>query len=159
MGVGLALPGVIGFFGYRDRAVGWDAFTTGATDPVHHIAAYVYHAYCHGNGALAARWFAIAPSDPATSTVLPLAQVGFPGAQASLENSEAVGERLTRAKRILREHGNYPWLTEKGNLVILNNGIEFAATYFIMLLVLFFYGAGRYLSLDYWFARRLSRPV
>ena len=60
---------------------------------------------------------------------------------------------------ILREHGNYPWLTEKGNLVVLNNGIEFAATYFIMLLVLFFYGAGRYLSLDYWFARRLSRPV
>ena len=104
-------------------------------------------------------WFAIAPSDPATSTALPLAQVSFPGAQASLENSEAVGERLTRAKRILREHGNYPWLTEKGNLVVLNNGIEFAATYFIMLLVLFFYGAGRYLSLDYWFARRLSRPV
>ena len=104
-------------------------------------------------------WFAIAPSDPATSTALPLAQVGFPGAQASLENSEAVGERLTRAKMILREHGNYPWLTEKGNLVVLNNGIEFAATYFIMLLVLFFYGAGRYLSLDYWFARRLSRPA
>ncbi|HEX5635541.1 MAG TPA: DoxX family protein, partial [Gammaproteobacteria bacterium] len=30
------------------------------------------------------------------------------------------------------------------------NGIEFAATYLIMLLVLFFYGAGRYVSADYW---------
>jgi putative oxidoreductase len=37
---------------------------------------------------------------------------------------------------------------------VLNNGIEFAATYFIMLLVLFFTGAGNYLSLDFWIARR-----
>lgn len=60
-------------------------------------------------------------------------------------------ERLAKAKQILQEHGNYSWLTEQGNFVVLNNGIEFAATYFIMLLVLFFYGAGRYVSLDYWF--------
>lgn len=60
-------------------------------------------------------------------------------------------ERLDRAKEILQQHGNYNWLTEHGSFVVLNNGIEFAATYFIMLLVLFFYGAGRYLSLDYWF--------
>ncbi|MDT8452148.1 MAG: DoxX family protein [Gammaproteobacteria bacterium] len=59
-------------------------------------------------------------------------------------------ERLDVAKDILREHGNYSWLTEHGSLVMLNNGIEFASTYFIMLLVLFFYGAGRYLSVDYW---------
>lgn len=38
--------------------------------------------------------------------------------------------------------------------MILNNGIEFAATYFIMLLTLFFIGGGRYLSLDWWIARR-----
>lgn len=62
-------------------------------------------------------------------------------------------ERLDVAKDILREHGNYSWLTEHGSLVMLNNGIEFAATYFIMLLVLFFYGAGRYLSIDYWFKK------
>ena len=37
--------------------------------------------------------------------------------------------------------------------MVLNNGIEFAATYFIMLLVLFFTGAGNYISLDYWIAR------
>ncbi|MEE8428890.1 MAG: DoxX family protein [Gammaproteobacteria bacterium] len=66
---------------------------------------------------------------------------------------EAV-HRLDIAKDILREHGNYGWLTEKGGFVALNNGIEFAATYFIMLLVLFFIGAGRYLSLDYWIAEK-----
>jgi len=59
-------------------------------------------------------------------------------------------ERLSQAKDILREHGNYQWLTENGNFVVLNNGIEFAATYFIMLLVLFFIGAGKYFSLDYY---------
>ncbi len=63
-------------------------------------------------------------------------------------------ERLNRAKPILREHGNYEWLTENGSIVVLNNGIEFAATYFIMLLVLFFIGAGRYVSVDYWIGKR-----
>ncbi len=63
-------------------------------------------------------------------------------------------ERLDRAKSILQEHANYDWLTENGSLVILNNGIEFAATYFIMLLALLFLGGGRYLSLDYWIAKK-----
>lgn len=66
-------------------------------------------------------------------------------------------DRLDRAKSILQENANYDWLTENGSLVILNNGIEFAATYFIMLLALFFIGAGRYLSLDYWIANKF-RP-
>lgn len=68
-------------------------------------------------------------------------------------------DRLDRAKSILKEHGNYEWLTENGGLVILNNGIEFATTYFIMLLALFFIGGGRYVSLDYWIARKLSRQT
>ena len=99
-------------------------------------------------------WFAIAPANPQTSMAAPLAALGLPGAQQSIENSEGVGERLDRARGILREHGHYQWLTEKGGFVVLNNGIEFAMTYFIMLLVLFFQGAGRYLSLDDWIARR-----
>lgn len=65
-------------------------------------------------------------------------------------------ERLAEAKDILREHGDYDRLTEFGNLVILNNGIEFAATYFVMLLALFFTGAGRYVSVDYWLRRRIQ---
>jgi putative oxidoreductase len=102
-------------------------------------------------------WFAIAPSNPDTSMAKPLAAIGFPGAAESLENSEEVGQRLSKAKSILREHGNYNWLTGKGSFVVLNNGIEFAATYFIMLLSLFFSGAGRYLSLDYWILRKIKR--
>ena len=76
----------------------------------------------------------------------------FPSANAP----EAI-ERLDRAKNILQEHGNYNWLTEHGNFVVLNNGIEFAATYFVMLLALFFIGGGRYLSVDYWLARKADK--
>lgn len=61
-----------------------------------------------------------------------------------------VAERVAVAKNILQEHGNYSWLTAKGNFVILNNGIEFGVTYLIMLLSLFFTGAGKVVSLDYW---------
>ena len=46
--------------------------------------------------------------------------------------------------------GRYNFVTELGQPVVLNNGIEFAMTYFIMLLSLFFTGAGRFISLDYW---------
>ena len=74
------------------------------------------------------------------------------GAQSlfATDRTIAAVERLDRVKSIVQTHGNYDWLTEHGSIVILNNGIEFAATYICMLLVLFFYGAGRYLSLDYW---------
>jgi uncharacterized membrane protein YphA (DoxX/SURF4 family) len=64
--------------------------------------------------------------------------------------SEDVAVRLGAAKEILDEHGNYAWLTEKGNFVILNNGIEFAVTYLAMLFALFFTGGGRYTSVDYY---------
>jgi len=81
------------------------------------------------------------------------------GADSLFATQRTIGavERLDQAKEILREHGNYALLTENGSFVVLNNGIEFAATYFVMLLALFFIGAGRYLSLDYWVARRLGR--
>jgi uncharacterized membrane protein YphA (DoxX/SURF4 family) len=61
-----------------------------------------------------------------------------------------VGKRLDMARNILQEYGNYSWLTAKGGYAILQNGIEFAATYFIMLASLFFTGGGRYFSVDYW---------
>ncbi|MBI1674611.1 DoxX family protein [Shewanella sp. DW31] len=64
------------------------------------------------------------------------------------------GDKLAKAKEILQEHGNYDWLTSSGNLAVLNNGIEFAITYFIMLLALFTLGGGRYTSLDYFIAKR-----
>ena len=70
------------------------------------------------------------------------------------DRTVAAIERLDKAKDILKQYGNYDWLTENGNLVMLNNGIEFSATYFIMLIVLFFMGAGRYVSVDYWLRRK-----
>ncbi|WP_334037071.1 HvfX family Cu-binding RiPP maturation protein [Alteromonas macleodii] len=66
------------------------------------------------------------------------------------ENIMAAPEKLAAAKSLLQEHGHYDWLTSSGNLIVLNNGIEFAATYFIMLLVLFIYGGGRFFSVDYY---------
>jgi len=71
--------------------------------------------------------------------------------------TEGAIERLEVARQLLQEHGNYDWLTQNGSIVILNNGIEFAATYFIMLLVLFFIGGGRYFSMDYWIRRAFMR--
>jgi putative oxidoreductase len=70
---------------------------------------------------------------------------------------EGAAERKQKAVELLEAHGNIDSLTEYGNITILKNGIEFAATYFIMLLVLFFVGAGRYFSLDYWIARAVQR--
>ncbi|MCD8525395.1 MAG: DoxX family protein [Gammaproteobacteria bacterium] len=53
--------------------------------------------------------------------------------------------------------GRYNYITELGDPVILNNGIEFATTYFVLLLVLFVYGGGRYVSLDYWIKRYFNK--
>lgn len=61
----------------------------------------------------------------------------------------ASAEKLQAARELLQTHGNYEWLTSSGKLVILNNGIEFAVTYLIMLLALMGLGSGRWTSLDY----------
>ncbi|GGW76930.1 HvfX family Cu-binding RiPP maturation protein [Alteromonas halophila] len=66
----------------------------------------------------------------------------------------ATPEKLEAARSLLQHHGHYDWLTDSGKFVILNNGIEFAATYLIMLLVLFFYGGGQFVSADYWLSKR-----
>lgn len=82
--------------------------------------------------------------------------VHWPNGWAAIADSAAdpgVADRVAAANAILREHGNYSWLTEKGRFVILSNGIEFGVTYFIMLLTLFFTGAGKIISLDYWIAQ------
>ena len=74
-------------------------------------------------------------------------------------NAEAAIDRLNRAKSILREHGNYEWLTEHGNFIVSNNGVEWAVTYFVMLLALFFLGSGRYVSIDYWLKRSVHSRI
>ena len=71
-------------------------------------------------------------------------------------DAQEAAEKLDAAKGLLQQHGNYDWLTEQGNFVILNNGIEFGTTYFIMLLALFFIGAGKYFSVDHWIGKRCA---
>jgi len=83
--------------------------------------------------------------------------IATPDGIFATERTIGAAERLSRAKGILKEHGNYDWLTENGSFVVLNSGIEFAATYFIMLLALFFIGGGRYVSADYWIAKYFNK--
>ncbi|MGY8897612.1 MAG: HvfX family Cu-binding RiPP maturation protein [Paraglaciecola sp.] len=73
------------------------------------------------------------------------------------ENVMSAPDKLAAAKNLLQEHGNYNWLTSSGKFVILNNGIEFAMTYFFMLLSLFFIGGGKFTSVDY-FLRKKFMP-
>ncbi len=83
--------------------------------------------------------------------------IADPGAPFTNERVSASAEKKEAIISILQEHGNYEWLTESGSIVILNNGIEFAATYFVMLLMLFFIGSGRYFSIDYWIKKKLNK--
>ena len=64
--------------------------------------------------------------------------------------------RKEEAKSVLRKHSNLDYLSAAGPITVLKNGIEFAATYFIMLLALFFTGAGRIFSIDYWIDRKIN---
>ena len=101
---------------------------------------------------LATRWISI----PLMITMVVAAlAVHWDNGWAAIADSSAqdVAARLGAAKDILREHGNYRWLTEKGNFVILNNGIEFAVTYFVMLLSLLVTGGGRFTSADYYLSK------
>ena len=110
---------------------------------------------------LATRWFAI----PLMVTMLvaafkvhaengwqAVADAASPFPNANIEGAI---ERLDKAKSLLREHGNYDWLTETGNFVISNSGMEWAITYFVMLLALFFTGPGK-LSLDHLVSLKLG---
>ncbi|QIZ85742.1 DoxX family protein [Bermanella marisrubri] len=68
-------------------------------------------------------------------------------------------DRLQAGRSILQDHGHYGWLTEKGSFVILNNGVEFAVTYFVMLFSLLFTGGGRYTSVDYFVDQQLKKTI
>lgn len=140
-GLGLPMPGVMAFLATSSEVVGALALLIG----------------------LGVRWMSI----PLMITMLVAAftvhwQNGWQAIadkSVCLFNCQALDEsakRIERVRDILQEHGNYEWLTQTGNVVISNSGIEFAATYFIMLLVLFFTGGGRYISVDYWIKARFS---
>ena len=107
-------------------------------------------------------WFAITPTNPDISPAKVFVWLGFEKANESLENSAQAKKRLETMRSLLDENGNTEWLYEKGSIVVLNNGIEFASTYFLLLLALFFIGAGRFTSIDhylynYWLKPRLVK--
>jgi len=80
-----------------------------------------------------------------------------PGAPFADERVMAAADKLVIVKEVLEEHANYDYLTSTGSVVMLNNGIEFSVTYFVMLLALLLMGAGRYISVDYWVERNLYK--
>jgi len=98
-------------------------------------------------------WFAITPTNFDTSPAKVASWLGVEQANISKENSEQTADRLGKMRELLEENGNTDWLYEKGPIVVLNNGIEFAMTYFIMLLTLIFFGGGRFTSVDYYLSR------
>ena len=155
-GLGLPLPGLMVLLAASAELIGGLALLLGVATRLVTIPLMFTMLVAAGTAHWNNGWFAIAPGDPDTSTAKVVAMLGIPAAERSLENSVGVGERLEAARSLLKQHGNYSWLTERGSFVILNNGIEFAATYFIMLLVLLFTGAGRWFSLDYWLSMRLQ---
>jgi len=93
-------------------------------------------------------WFSITPTNSNISPAKVFDWLGFDSAQTSINNSDQTAIRLDRMRELLEENGNAEWLYEHGNIVVLNNGIEFSAIYFVLLLALFFIGAGRYTSID-----------
>lgn len=48
---------------------------------------------------------------------------------------------------LVQQHGNYDQITQQGDIVLLNNGVEISVAYLLMLLVLFVFGGGK-LSMD-----------
>lgn len=152
-GLGLPFPEVMAFLAIGAEVIGGFCLLLGVFTRWMSIPLMVTMVVALFSAHLENGWHAIAPSDPQTNIAYVTQYVGFPGAQMSLENSLEVKERLSQAKAILKEHGNFGYLTNNGPLVVLNNGIEFAFIYFAMLLSLFFTGAGL-LSIDHLFVSR-----
>lgn len=67
------------------------------------------------------------------------------------------GDKIQAAREILQQYGDYDWLTASGGFAIINNGVEFAVTYLVMLLALIKMGGGRFVSVDYWLCRVTKR--
>ena len=67
-----------------------------------------------------------------------------------------IAERIGAAKEILKEHGDYSWLTGQGSFVILQNGVETVVTYMVMLLTVVTVGPGR-ISADFFIGKKLLK--
>lgn len=154
-GLGLPFPDILAFLaGWTELLGGWmlliGLFTRLVCLPLIFTMLVAIFSVHWSNG-----WFAIAPSNPQTSPALVLSWLNIPGAVESLENSSEVNDRVKAIRGVISEYGNDAYLTAKGPVAILNNGIEFAFTYLVLLLVLVSHGAGRVFSFDYWIKKFL----
>ncbi len=155
-GLGLPFPDLLAFLaGWTEFLGGWfllvGIFTRLISIPLivtMLVAMITVHA---DNG-----WFAVTPTNPDTSAALPLNWLSIPGAEQSLTNSKEAAERLSRIKELIETHGYPEYLLEKGNIVILNNGIEFGFIYFALLMSLLMTGGGRYTSIDHFIKRTIK---
>ena len=99
-GLGLPMPALMVFLATSAELFGGLALLFGAATRLVAIPLMVTMMVAAGTAHWENGWFAIAPGDPDTSTAKVLAAVGIPAAERSLENSEAVGERVAAAKSI-----------------------------------------------------------
>ncbi|MEO0425206.1 MAG: DoxX family protein [Pseudomonadota bacterium] len=111
-------------------------------------------------------WAAIAPSNPSPVCIEGTderaqanAFVKFVKCYNVNERTIDASERLAKGKEIMQANGRWSWLNAHGSFVKLNSGIEFATTYFVMLLVLLFMGGGRYVSVDWWLGHWVDRRL
>ncbi|MDO6834681.1 DoxX family protein [Pseudoalteromonas carrageenovora] len=156
-GLGLPFPDVLAFLaGWSEFLGGWfllfGLLTRLVSIPLMFTMVVAATSVHWHNG-----WFAIAPTNPDTSAAQVLDWLSIPGAKESLENSLEVQERIGKIRGLVDEHGFPDYLYERGKPSILNNGIEFSAIYFAMLLSLFFVGGGRFVSVDYWLKRTVVK--
>ena len=140
-GLGLPIPFVMAFFATAAELVGGVLLLFGALTRLVSIQLMITMVVAMVSVHADNGWLAIADASSWLAD----------GTIVLNESVMAAPEKLSAAKSLLQNHGHYEWLTSSGNFVVLNNGIEFAATYFVMLLVLFVYGGGRFLSVDYYF--------
>lgn len=151
--------GIVEWFGNTEWGLGLPfpflmAFLATATEFLGAIALFF---------GLAVRWFSL----PLMFTMIVAAgtvhwdngwqAITDPSAPFANERVIEASNKLGIVKEILQENTNYDYITSSGSVVMLNNGIEFSVTYFIMLLALLFMGAGRYVSVDYWVERALYK--
>lgn len=133
-GLGLPFPWLMAFLATSTEVVGLICITLGFATRIMAIPMIILMSVASSMVHLSHGWLAIASNN--------------------MESSK----RLIAFLQWLSENfpGRYNYITELGDPVILNNGIEFSATYFIMLLVLLFWGAGKYVSVDYWVNKKVT---
>ena len=137
-GLGLPAPYVLVFFVALFETLGAICLTLGLATRLMSLPLMVIMIVAGVTAHLKNGWLAIASAD---------------GLFATERTREAIAQ-LEGAKEFLLNQGMLDALNEYGGIVVLNNGIEFATTYFVMLLVLFFTGGGRFVSADYWLVRK-----